>query len=179
MRVHTERLRLEYRDSVSRAKELIASVPTASLRKKPEDGGWCAAECIDHLNLTAEDYIRRIRDAIGEATVRPPRREEKLSMAGRFYVRNFEPPIRRRFNAAATIVPSATGPRIDVLINRFETIHQQLIRLVEETDAIDRLRIRIPYADSEWIRLTLYDTFCLLAAHDRRHLWQAEEAARV
>ncbi|HUP44045.1 MAG TPA: DinB family protein [Thermoanaerobaculia bacterium] len=179
MRAQTERLRLEYRDSVARAKELVGSSTAAALRTRPEDGSWCAAECLDHLNLTAEDFIRRIREAVGQTAVRPPRREEKLSLPGRFYVRNYEPPPRRRFTAAATLVPAAAGPRIDVLLGRFEQIRTQLIHLVEETDSIDRMRIRLPYADSDWTRLTLFDTFCLLAAHDRRHLWQAEQAARV
>ena len=179
MRAQTERLRLEYRDSIARAKDLVAGSTAAALRRKPEDGSWCAAECIDHLNLTAEDYMRRIREAVEQSTVRPPRREEKVSWLGRYYVRNYEPPPRRRFTAAATLVPATSGPRIDILLGRFEQIRLQLVRLVEETDAIDRMSIRIPYADSDWVRLTLFDTFCLIAAHDRRHLWQAEHAARV
>lgn len=179
MRAQTERLRLEYRDSTARAKDLVASVAPDALRRKPEDGGWCAAECLDHLNLTAQDYMRRIRQAIEQSTVRPPRSEEKLSLVGRYFVRAFEPPARRRFTTAATLVPSAPGPRVDVILSRFENIHQQMIRLVEETDSIDRMKIKLPIADSDWVRISVFDTLCLMAAHDRRHLWQAERAARV
>ena len=77
------------------------------------------------------------------------------------------------------MVPGAAPSRIDVLISRFDQTHAQLVKLIEETDAIDRMRIRIPFADYEWLRPTLFDTFCIIAAHDRRHLWQAEQVSRV
>ncbi|HEU4521868.1 MAG TPA: DinB family protein [Thermoanaerobaculia bacterium] len=179
MRAQTERLRLEYRDSTLRAKELVSSSSADALRRKPAEGGWCAAECLDHLNLTAADYMRRIREAIDHSVVRPPRREEKLSWIGRYFVRNFEPPPRRRFTTAATLVPAAVAPRIDVLLHRFEQTHLQMIRLAEETDAIDRMSIKLPVADSDWVRISVFDALCLMGAHDRRHLWQAEHAARV
>jgi hypothetical protein len=179
MRAQTERLRLEYRDSIARARELVSRSGSEAMRRKAEDGGWCASECLDHLNLTNEDYLRRMTAAVGAAEVRPPRREETLSWIGRYFVRSFEPPVKRRFTAAATLVPAGTPPRIELLASRFEQTHQHLIRLIEETDAIDRTQIKITLADSDWVRVTLFDAFCLLAAHDRRHLWQAERAARV
>lgn len=179
MQVQTERLRLEYRDCVARAKDLVAAASLDSLRRKPEGGGWSAAECLDHLNLSVEDSIRRIREAMEESRQRPARREEKLTLVGRLILRNFEPPIRRRYTAAATAVPAAKPGRIDVLLGRFEQVHGELIRLVEETDPIDRMRIRVTHADYEWLRPSLFDTFCIIGAHDRRHLWQAERAARV
>lgn len=179
MQVQTERLRLEYRDCVARAKDLVAGAGLDALRRKADDGGWSAAECLDHLNLSTEDSIRRIREAIEESEQRPARREEKLTLVGRLILRNMEPPIRRRYTAAATVVPAATPGRVDILLGRFEQLHGQLVRLLEETDALDRMRIKVTLADYEWLRPTLFDTFCIIGAHDRRHLWQAERAARV
>jgi hypothetical protein len=94
-------------------------------------------------------------------------------------VRSFEPPFRSRFTAAVEFVPAAVPPRLDLLLGRFDTTHNHLMRLVEETDAIDRMRIRLVLPASDWMRLTLFDAFSIIAAHDRRHLWQAEQAARV
>jgi hypothetical protein len=179
MNAQSERLRLEYRDSVARARDLVSGSGLDALRRKGADGGWCAAECLDHLNLSTEDSMRRIREALAESSPRPARREEKLSLVGRFIVRNYEPPARRRYTAAATVVPAAAPARIDLLVAKFEQTHAQLVKLLEETDAIDRMRIKVSFADYEWLHPTLFDTFCIIAAHDRRHLWQAERAARV
>lgn len=179
MRAETERLRLEYRDSVARARELVSSCAAAALRSAPSSGSWCAAQCIDHLNRTNETYVRRAREELKSATLRPARQKERLSLLGRLVVRSYEPPVRRRFSAGADLLPAAEPSRSDVLLSRFEQTHLQMISLLEETDAIDRTRVRIPLADSDWLRVSLFDMLCLLAAHDRRHLWQAERAARV
>jgi hypothetical protein len=42
--------------------------------------------------------------------------------------------------------------------------------------AIDRLRIASPFARQ--IRYSVYSAFRLIAVHQRRHLWQAEQVAR-
>ena len=179
MRPQTERLRLEYRDSVARARELVSGCSATVFRARPSDGTWSAAQCLEHLNLTNAEYLRRVRDELKGASVRPPRREEKLSLVGRLVVRSYEPPVRRRFNAGGTLVPAAEPPRTDLILGRFEQEHRQMVALLEETDAMDRTRVKIPLGDYDWLRLTLFDILCLLAAHDRRHLWQAERAARV
>src|SRR5688500_13280934 len=165
MHVQTERLRLEYRDCVARAKDLIAGSSIEALRRKAAGGGWSAAECIDHLNLSAEDSIRRIREALEESETRPARRAERLSLVGRLIVHNYEPPIRRRYTAAATVVPAATPGRIDVLIGRFEQTHVQLERLLDATDSIDRMGIKVPFAVYDWLRPSLFDTFCIIVEH--------------
>ena len=180
MRAQSERLRLEYRDCVARAKELIVRAGIEGARRKPEDGGWSAAECLEHLVLACEDSAKRIGVAIDSAPVRPPRREETLSFVGKMLVKSFEPPSRRHFTAARQLVPvPVAAPRVDLIISRFEQTHARVSQLVEETDAIDRMNIKITLPDSDWWKITIFDAFNLIAAHDRRHLWQAERAARL
>ncbi|HEX6178114.1 MAG TPA: DinB family protein [Thermoanaerobaculia bacterium] len=180
MRAQSERLRLEYRDCVARAKELFSKAGAAGMRRKPDGGGWTAAECLEHLVLVGDDIAKKIRNAVDAAEVRPPRSEEKLSFFGKMLIRSFEPPVRKRYTAAHYLVPQAANPpRLDLLLGRFEQVHTRLGKLIEETDAIDRMRIRITLPDSEWMKVTLFDAFSMVAAHDRRHLWQAERAARL
>ena len=180
MRAQSERLRLEYRDCVARAKELLAKAGADGMRRRPEGGGWTAAECLEHLILVGDDIAKKIRDAVDAAEIRPPRSEEKLSLFGKMLIRSFEPPVRKRYTAAQYLVPpAAKPPRVDLLVGRFDGVHLRLEKLVEETDAIDRMRIRITLPDSEWMKVTLFDAFSMVAAHDRRHLWQAERAARL
>ena len=180
MRAQSERLRLEYRDCVARANELLEKAGPDGMRRKPDGGGWTAAECLEHLVLTADDTAKKIRAALDAAEIRPPRSEEKLSFFGKILIRSFEPPVRKRYTAAHYLVPPAANPpRLDRLLVRFDEVHARLGRLVEETDAIDRMRIRIALPESEWMKVTLFDAFSMIAAHDRRHLWQAERAARL
>lgn len=176
MRVQTERLRLEILDSIGRAKELARKVDDPTFRRRPEGDAWSAAECIDHLNVSTESFVRKIRRAVEGGKVRPGRDHEDLTLFGRIYLWLMEPPVRKRLPSPQNYVPAATTPPREVLLVRFERAHRELIQLIEETDAIDRGRLKLPSPVSKWIRISLLDAFAVLAAHDRRHLWQAERA---
>jgi hypothetical protein len=51
-----------------------------------------------------------------------------------------------------------------------------LIRILEESDAINRSKIKVNSPASRYVKLRLLDGFSILTAHARRHLWQAERA---
>jgi len=176
MRVQTERLRLEILDSIGRVRDLARRVDEAAFRKRPEEHGWSAAECVDHLNSSTESFVRKIRRVIETGKVRPGSPQEDLTLLGRLYLWFMEPPVRKRVPSPQNYVPGATTPPREVLLVRFEKSHRELIQLIEETDAIDRTRLKLPTPVSKWIRISLLDAFAVLASHDRRHLWQAERA---
>ncbi len=176
MQIQTERLRLEYQDSIARGLELAARIDDQRLRRRPDAGGWCAAECLEHLSVTMEVYQKRIREAMYKGKLRPARRKEKVSLIGRIVARVLEPPVGRKLSAPGEFAPQNVPERA-ALLRRFEQTHRAMIQLIEETDAIDRGRVKVPATGSERMRLPLLDIFAVLAAHDRRHLWQAERAA--
>ena len=174
MRAHTEKLRLEILDSIGRARELVRKSGEA-IRKQPDEGGWSAAECLEHLTLTTESFTRKLRRAIDETATRPAREREKHSWRGRIYLWFVEPPVRRKVSTTAKFIPSVPASR-EVLLARFEKAHRELIQLIEETDGIDRMRIKVPTPVWKRLRISLLDALAALCAHDRRHLWQAERS---
>lgn len=175
MQVQTEKLRLELLDAIAVAKELATRVDPEAFRRRPEDGSWSAAECIEHLSLSAETFVRRLRRVVEASKRMPPPRAEKLTWIGRAYVWLLEPPVGRKLPAPQSFVPGAVAERA-VLMARFERTHRELIALIEETDTIDRTRIKVPTPVGKWVRISLLDSFTALAAHARRHLWQAQRA---
>ena len=174
MRPYTEKLRLEILDSVGRARELVRKNGEA-IRKQPEEGGWSAAECIEHLTLSTESFTRKIRRTIDESVTRPARERESYSFIGRIYLWYVEPPVRRKVSAAEKFIPTVPASR-EVLMARFEKSHRELLQLIEETDGIDRMAIKVSSPISKRLRISLLDALAALCAHDRRHLWQAERA---
>jgi hypothetical protein len=177
LQTQTVRLRLEFEDSIGRGLELVARCDDDALRRRPAPDSWCAAECLEHLSMTMESYQRRIRKALDAEKPRPARQKEEMSFFGRIILAIFEPPVGRRFHTPTSLTP---GPWLDraVLSRRFDQSHRGMIKLIEETDPIDRMRVKIPAPGTERIKVPLLDTFAILAAHDRRHLWQAERAAQ-
>ena len=176
MQTQTVRLRLEFEDSIGRGLELVARTDDDTLRRRPAPDSWCAAECLEHLSVTMEVYQRRIRAALDAAKPRPSRHKEEMSFLGRIFLRIVEPPARRKFTTPSGFSPGALPDR-SMLVRRFDQTHRAMIRLIEETDSIDRMRVRVVPPAAERIKVPLLDTFAILAAHDRRHLWQAERAA--
>ncbi len=63
------------------------------------------------------------------------------------------------------------------MVHEFETVQAELSKRLAAANEIDisRLKVRSPFSSP--MRYNLLATFSVIAAHERRHLWQAERAA--
>lgn len=142
----------------------------------PGKGGWSAGQCVAHLNSTAEAYIPVIRRAIqaapaADAAALPPFRPGLLA---RWAVGSMEPPPRFRMPTLRAITPAAHHPAA-ATAERFASLQRALRTLIAEAKNVDASRVRITSPLSSLVTLRLPATFAFLAAHERRHLWQAEQ----
>lgn len=176
MKAETTRLHSEFDEVVRRCQALAARLDDAALMRRPAPESWSVAENLEHLSATAATYNRRIRRRLDASRISNTFAREKKSIVGRVWLSFVEPPARMRLKVpAAALQPGEITSR-EALLARFAETHQTLIALLEESDAYDRMRLRIPTAFAKRITVTLYDAFIVLAAHGRRHLWQAEKA---
>ena len=173
MNRQTERLRREFEDVVRRGKALAAGFDDATLMRRPAERSWSRAECLEHLSATAEEYARRIRAALDRAGHTTPRPRERMSLFGWLFLRFMEPPVRKKLRVPNRVFKPGAVTTREALLARFEEQHATLIALLEESDTRDRRRLRVPDPVGKFT-IPLYDTFAILAAHGRRHLWQAE-----
>ena len=60
----------------------------------------------------------------------------------------------------------------------FLAAQQQVLALVERTAGLDLAARKVPSAISRALRYNVYSSFLVFAAHERRHLWQAQRAAQ-
>jgi hypothetical protein len=149
----------------------------AMLNQTPPGGGWSAAQCLEHLNETARVYLPVFADAIEEARAGGlvASRDEGRTLMGRVIVWAQEPPVRFRVRTFAEIQPPRELDPVRVL-DDFEALHEELIVRINESGTLDRRRIRIRSVLDSRLTLSLGDWFAFMAAHGRRHLWQAERA---
>jgi hypothetical protein len=154
------------------------SVDDATLTRRPGESSWSAAECVDHLSVVAEIYARRIRRALDAAPKNPPPGREKMTFFGKLLVRFAEPPPKFRLPVPPKFVPPLVIPAREELVARYAASHAEVIRLLEESDAVDRRKITVSSPASRRVQLPVLDAVALIAAHARRHLWQAERAMR-
>lgn len=145
--------------------------------QRPAEGSWSAAECIDHLNVTARLYLPALRTAIDTAreagTIRD--RPDGRTILGRIITWAMEPPPRLKMATFTELEPQQARDA-EALVRDFSELHRGLIAQVHEARELDRKRIKVRSLLDSRLRLSLDDWYAFLAAHGRRHIWQAERA---
>lgn len=171
----------QVRTLIRRAREITGPLDRATFNRKPGTGGWSVAECLDHLNATARLYLPVLTDAIEDARARGivDGRGDGRTLLGRVLAWTQEPPVRFRMRTYTELLPGEQeegGFEPAEVLDEFEVLHEELIVRINESSDIDRRRVRVRSALDPRLRLSLGDWFTFLAAHGRRHLWQAERA---
>jgi hypothetical protein len=170
-------LHAEIQACSARAKALFEDLEQSEATLRPAPEAWSIAECVEHLTLSAGEMLARIDPALDEL-VRDERFDGgryRMSWIGRAMVRSLEPPARSRFAAARTAEPVDVRDSHAVL-ERFLDLQRELDLRVERARgfAIDRIKIQSPFA--KHLHYDVYSALCLILAHERRHLEQAEDA---
>ena len=154
------------------ARTLVGGRNQADLTASPESASWSVAQCLDHLAQTTKAFVPVMASAIARAPRLTTNRALRTGALTQLFIRNLEPPYRLRFKVLAPLVPrrhdfsSAWGA--------FEESQAQLAKTIRSAAglAIDQVRVESPvYARFSY---NVYGAFRMLAAHQRRHLWQME-----
>jgi hypothetical protein len=169
------RLKQELLESRERARRLTEGLLPSAWGTRPPSGGWSIAECLMHLNITTEREVPLLDEALRALRTRglPAEGTLRRDLIGFVISRVLEPPARVRVSTTAPFRPMQVDPMGEVL-ERFDYLQGELIVRLERGAglALDRQRVVSPF--SARLRYNLYSAFCILTAHQRRHLWQAE-----
>lgn len=158
------------------ARVVLDGLNDAQFNWRAGAGRWSVAECFAHLNVTGQMYLPDIDRQIKKA------RAAKLFGEGRFrhtllgglLVRAIGPPPKLRFKAPKIFTPLPEH-LLAVVVPAFASLHEQFSRRIREANGLNLRRIKVASPASSFIKLTLGECFALLAAHERRHLWQARQ----
>jgi hypothetical protein len=97
-----------------------------------------------------------------------------MDLLGRILRWFLEPPIRQRVKTTAPFVPKAVRTKADAF-SEFAGLQEKLVELLRDARDTD-LGQKIVSPFDKRVRYNLYSAFRIMAAHERRHLWQAEQA---
>ncbi|HYR28694.1 MAG TPA: DinB family protein [Thermoanaerobaculia bacterium] len=166
----------ELDDATKRAWQLIRSTDPRHFTVRPTPGSWSAAECLSHLSISTEMFLPVLRKAIDDAKARGWKSERKpsMDMLGRLLRWFLEPPIRKRVATAAPFVPKSVRAKAEAF-GEFSTLQSKLVDLVQEASGLDLKRMKIVSPFDKRVKYNVYSAFLILVAHQRRHLWQAEQ----
>jgi DinB superfamily len=159
------------------AKMLVLGRTQADLTQHPGPDSWSVAECFDHLAQTTRAFLPAISNAIASAPNLTTSRPLRTGTLARLFIWNLEPPSRLRFKVIAEIAPRHQD--FETAWSGFLESQSQLAEAMHSAAglAIDQVRVKAPvYAR---ITYNVYGAFRMLAAHQRRHLWQTEKILKA
>lgn len=161
------------------AERLLHGLDDDAVNRVPPGGGWSVAQCLTHLVLMNDFYLRGWPEAVRAAVAaqRGSFRGLHPTLPGRWFVRAMEPPYRMKGKAVAATQPTAPVPR-QALLPSFVASHDTYRALVRDAAAVDVNRVVAPNAILPAARMRLATVLLLIPAHDRRHLWQAANVRR-
>jgi hypothetical protein len=170
----------ELRETSRRADALATGHTASLLLRRPFERRWCAAECIEHLNLSNSCYLPRIEGALRIL------REQNLTASGPFILEWnarllkwwLEPPSRLRLPTGAPFQPIHVNDTA-ACFGKFESLNRRLKEQLDSARGLDLGGAQIVSPFAQNVKYSVYSAFVLIAAHNRRHLWQAENALRM
>ncbi|HEY0143506.1 MAG TPA: DinB family protein [Thermoanaerobaculia bacterium] len=171
-----DEIEAELTAATEQARRLIDTTDGRLFTVRPDPSSWSASECIAHLNLSTEMFLPVLQPTLDDARTRKLLSEKKPSMdiLGRILRWFLEPPIRQRVKTSAPFVPKAVRAKSESFAE-FTALQNRLLELVRAARGLDLGRIRIVSPFDKRVKYNLYSAFRIIAAHQRRHLWQAEQ----
>jgi DinB family protein len=161
----------------TRAQRLLDSLDEARFHARRDPTRWSAAECIAHLTLTARAYAPLIDAVLARGGVAAGVPHYRRDLPGWLLSVLLEPPARLRMKTIAAFVPASTGTRAEVG-GEFARSQTELVRRLEAASGRDLNHLTIVSPFNARLSYNLFSAFRILAAHERRHLWQAERASK-
>jgi DinB superfamily len=157
------------------ARRIAAGLSDAQANWHPGGTGWSVAQCLDHLGRANTVYAAALHQALRENPSAKGSRMEPIQPGwfSRLFIRSFEPPPKRKLRAPEKIVPGSQIPCLEAL-QAFLRGHDDVRTVIREGARLDLNRIRFRNPFITFLRFTVGTGLLVLAAHDRRHLWQAE-----
>jgi hypothetical protein len=158
------------------ARKLIDGLTAEQGVWRPAPGSWSIAHCLDHLATAHRVYLRAMEPAAAAALARGSRRRRPAvpGMIGGWFVRSLDAPVKARFKmkAPTKIVPRESPSLADAATQFFVTQDRARAFLRKYAD-IDLAGVHFPNPFIRGVRFSLATGLHVIAAHDRRHVWQA------
>ena len=156
------------------AQALFRDLDEEQLNWRPDERSWSIAQCLDHLNVANRLYLAPMLYAIEEARRKGSVRKGPIrpGFFGRWFAATMEPPPKRKLPAPRKIVPAVRKGRAE-LIEDWRRAQTETDAVLREAAGIDLNGTRFVNPFISLIRFSVGTGFQVIAAHERRHLWQA------
>jgi hypothetical protein len=170
-----EQYRQQFEKIVQQAREMTAGLDEARFNWRPSAETWSIEECLSHLTMVGQWEVRAIDQALDQAkqrglTGQGPFRYGALD---RYIVHQTEPPVRTSRETPRHFVP-LHGQPVTAVMPTFLHVQSQFQVQLERSEGLDLRRVKVQTPISRFLKMSLGMMFAQIAAHERRHLEQAQ-----
>jgi hypothetical protein len=175
-----DEFRRQFEQLANEADALVAPLNDAQFTWHPRPNAWSIADCIDHLNVTARMYLPVLDEGIANAIRQGQYSEGPYAYwwLARMFVRMLEPPPRLRTKTPAAFRPPTGRTRHEIMA-AFRAYQVQYIDRLRQANGLVLARARARSPVVSWMVFPLGCGFAAMAAHERRHLWQAGQVMQA
>jgi len=158
------------------ARALVNGLTQAQGGWRATPGSWSVAECLDHLAIGNRVYLGAMRPSAVRAQRdgRTRRGPARPGLVGGWFVRYLEPPAHVLFKSKSPRkIRPRTAPPLGEAMAAFLASQDDLRTFLRTYADIDLSSVHFPNPFIRGVRFSLATGLHALAAHERRHLWQA------
>ncbi len=169
---HRETLLSNNRAVIARIRDSVTDLPADALTRRPSGGGWSIAEVLEHLIVSADSYLIRLRPLVKDKNggVGDDHAMWKPTLMGGLLASSLRSPRKLR---APTVYKPGPSPRPRVL-EEFLQRQEEVGRLITESGTMDWRRVRMRSPVLPIINMNLGDALTVLVVHAERHAAQIE-----
>lgn len=172
-----EAVRRQFEATDREARGLGGTLSETEFNWHPVPGSWSIGQCFLHLATGTDAVLPAIDRAIVIA------RERQLVSQGpvrygffaRMMVKSMEPPVKWRMKTNRMFQPQGEALLRDAVLAELTASRGRILERVRQAGGLDLRRAIVVSPVSRLIRVPLGAYLAFLAAHDRRHLWQARQ----
>ncbi|HYN08316.1 MAG TPA: DinB family protein [Vicinamibacterales bacterium] len=175
MHAQLEAIVSDFRSAGTRVHALDRRLSPEAWLRRPSAESWSAAECVAHLNLTAEAMLPRFRTGLEEARRlgQPAPNVYRRDFVGWLIWKSLKPGGRMKTKTVASFVPTGDRAPREILAD-FDRLQADLIAVTRQSEGLPLHRVKMPSPFNERARYNLYSALTITAIHEHRHLLQAE-----
>ena len=177
-----DEFRRQFEQLANDADALVAPLTDGQFtwQPQPQPHAWSVAQCIDHLNVTARMYLPVLDEGIANAIRQGQYGEGPYAYPwlARMFVRMLEPPPRFRVKTPVAFRPPPGRTRQEIM-SAFRAYQVQYVDRLRQANGLDLSHARARSPVISWLVFPLGSAFASMAAHERRHLWQARQVIQA
>ncbi len=151
--------------------EFLKSLSDKILNKRIQENSWSTLECIVHLNLYGDYYLKEISEKINTSTIHSSTYFNS-GILGNYFAQSMLPKEKmnriKTFKSMDPIYSELDRNVIDIFIKQ----QYSLLELLELSKSKNLTKIKISISISKWIKIRLGDTFRFVINHNIRHIHQ-------